>query len=130
MRKLTGQFEIANWEEKSFLDVPKPLKAHEAEISYKVSGDLDGMLNGKYIMIYLDDKTAQYIGALQFTGSYGEKEGSFFVQETGLFDNNTANTNWSIIAGSGTDGFAEITGEGRYAATDKVVSFELEVDGV
>lgn len=130
MRNLTGQFEIAKWEEKSFLKVPQPLKAHEADISYKVSGDLEGTLNGKYIMTYLDDITAQYVGALQFNGNLGDKEGSFFMQETGFFGNNTATTKWSIIAGSGIDGFAGITGEGSYTATDKIVSFELTVDGI
>ncbi len=130
MHNLTGQFEIAKWEEKSFLEVTQPLKAHEADISYKVSGDLKGMLDGKYVMIYLSETSAQYIGALQFKGSIGDKVGSFFMQETGRFGNNTANTKWTIIAGSGVDDFARITGGGSFSAIDKIVDFSLEVAGI
>lgn len=130
MRILAGEFTIAKWEEQSFMDTPLPAKANEANISYKVSGDLEGELRGKYIMIYNDDAQASYNGALQFAGTIGEQSGSFFIQETGKFADNVATTSWVIIKGSGTRDFKTISGTGRYSAKDRSVNFELEVEGV
>lgn len=130
MRILAGEFTIAKWEEKSFMEVNAPAKAHEASIVYDVSGDLNGKLSGKYVMIYQNDGQAQYCGALQFVGTIGEQQGSFFVQETGNFKDSVASTNWTIITGSGQEEFATIKGTGHYAARDKTVEFKLEVEGI
>lgn len=130
MRILAGEFTIAKWEEQSFMDTPLPAKANEASISYKVSGDLEGELRGKYIMIYNDDAQASYNGALQFAGTIGKQSGSFFIQETGIFEDNVATTSWVIIKGSGTRDFKTISGTGSYSAKDRSVNFELEVEGV
>jgi len=127
MHILAGEFTIAKWEEKSFQDVTAPAKAHEANIVYDVTGDLNGQLIGKYIMIYQNEKQASYCGALQFTGSIGEKSGTFFLQETGIFGDGIAQTNWTIIDGSGQGDFERIAGKGGYATADKTVKFELQL---
>ncbi|MCZ4273534.1 DUF3224 domain-containing protein [Maritalea porphyrae] len=130
MRILAGEFTIAKWEEKSFLEVSGPAKANEADIVYSVSGDLKGQLSGKYLLIYQNEQTASYCGALQFTGTIGGLEGTFFLQETGTFANDIAQTAWTIIKGSGQGDFAKIVGAGSYAATDRAVNFSLEVEGI
>jgi len=128
MRKLAGEFTIAKWEEKSFQNVEAPAKANVAEIIYNVSGDLTGTLTGKYILIYQDDKKASYCGALQFKGNIGDLRGTLFVQELGDFCNGIANTNWTILGGSGTKDFTDILGSGNYSATtDGAASFELNI---
>jgi len=128
MHILAGEFTIAKWEEKSFLEVVAPTKAHEAEIAYTVKGDLIGQLTGKYIMIYQNDNEAQYCGALQFIGSIGEKNGSFFMQETGVFGDGIAQTKWTIMGGSGQDDLCNIAGSGHYAAQGETVKFELQLE--
>lgn len=130
MHILAGEFTIAKWEEKSFQDVTAPAKAHEAEIIYDVTGDLIGQLAGKYILIYQNEKQASYCGALEFTGTIGERKGSFFLQETGTFGDDIAKTKWTIIRRSGQDDFANISGTGGYSAANRTVEFTLKVEGV
>ena len=130
MHILAGEFTIAKWDEKNFMEVAPPAKANEASIAYNVLGDLEGKLSGKYILIYNDDTHASYNGALQFTGKISEKSGSFFIQEIGMFEGSTATTNWTIIAGSGTDDFKTISGTGKYSTSEKSVNFTLEIEGI
>ena len=125
MRILAGQLTVAKWDEKSFMEIAEPRKAHEAIVSYKVTGDLEGKLSGKYIMIYIDNDHATYTGCLHFKGQSGD----FFIRETGAFEKGVATTRWEIIEGSATGEFAEIQGGGKYVAVGDKVNYELEVAG-
>ena len=130
MKILTGQLKVAKWDESAFLGVPTPQKAHEANITYKISGDLDGELTGKYVMIYTDDENASYAGAVRFEGQIGKKAGSFFLKEEGVFEKGIASTNWEVIRNSGTRDFSNIDGKGGFSARGHDVSYELKLSSL
>jgi hypothetical protein len=130
MRILSGQFSIAKWEEQTLIKRLAPQKLNEAEIAYDLQGDMVGTLSGKYLMAHENDKTATYIGILVFEGKIGAHSGQFALHEDGKFENDVANTKWTIISGSGTDDFAKITGKGGYAATSRTVDYTLEIEGI
>ena len=127
---LSGQIKVAKWDEKSFLETQAPTKAHEAELAYTASGDLEGKFEGKYLMIYADDDHASYVGTLKFKGTIGDKTGSFFVTETGRFENGVASTAWHIVPDSGSGSFKSLTGIGKYVAVGDKVNYEFEVEGL
>lgn len=129
MRILSGQFTVAKWEENSIVSRPEPQKLNEAIIEYTMKGDLIGSFKGKLLMAAQNEATATYVGILVFEGTIGEKRGQFAVRESGSFLEGVARSNWEIIARSGTGDFADLKGEGQYAASDSLVDYRLEVHG-
>lgn len=128
MPTLTGQFAVAKWDETSFREVSKPAKANHADIKYIVSGDMKGALHGKYVLVYQNDEHATYCGMHEFSGSIGERSGTFFLHENGTVKGSTVHAKWQVVAESGTGDFAGVTGKGNFIAHTQNVDFELALD--
>ena len=62
------------------------------------------------------------------TGSIGDKEGSFVLQDVGTFENGVAKGRWTILPGLGSGAFANIRGDGHFAALHENASYYLEVN--
>ncbi len=111
-----GTFEIQEWDEKTYQQLDGGGKLTEAKVTQKFTGDIQGEGKVIWLMAYPDPKTATFVGIQRVVGSIGGKKGSFLIQTIGDFDGKTAKGNWSLIAGSGTDELAGITGEGSFGA--------------
>jgi hypothetical protein len=111
-----GTFEIQDWDEKIYQQLDGGGKLTEAKVRQKFTGDIEGEGNVIWLMAYPDPKTATFVGIQRVVGSIGGKKGSFLIQTIGTFDGNTAQGDWSLIPGSGTDELTGISGEGTFGA--------------
>ena len=116
MAAAKGVFEIKNWDEKTYEELPNGGKLTEAKVTQQFTGDITGDGSVIWLMAYPEPKTAQFVGIQRIVGTIDGKKGSFVAETTGSFDGTIAKWRCSIIAGSGTDDLAGITGEGTFQA--------------
>ena len=111
-----GIFEIAGWDEKTYLELDGGGKLTEAKVTQKFTGDLVGEGSVIWLMAYTDKQTARFVGIQRIVATLEGKKGSFLVETTGDFDGKTAEGDWTVIPDSGTAGLAGISGEGSFGA--------------
>lgn len=130
MTKIKGQYQITDWQEASYYDVPAPAKATRAEIKLRFGSDKQNDMQGDadlvYLMSYVRDDLVYYSGFLYFTGTVGDQKGGFTLLDSGIYNESGATSGWIIAEGSGTGALAGISGKGRYASvSERLVAFEL-----
>lgn len=134
MTKIKGQYQITDWQEASYYDVPAPAKATRAEIKLSFGGDrpsdvqsdMQGEADLVYLMSYVRDDLVYYSGFLYFTGTLGGQSGGFTLLDSGVYNESGASSRWIIADGSGTGALAGISGEGSYTSvSERLVAFEL-----
>jgi hypothetical protein len=64
-------------------------------------------------MAYRDDGSANFVGLEQIVGSVAGRAGSFVLQHTGSYANQTVTGNVVVLPGSGTGELHGLRGEGR-----------------
>ncbi len=117
MRKITtGTFEIAAWDEKTFVELGPGAKLTEAKVTQRFTGGLTGDGSVVWVMCYVSEKSARFVGMQYVAGTLDGRTGAFVMETTGDFDGTTAKGRWSIVPGSGTGGLAGIAGEGGFEA--------------
>jgi hypothetical protein len=109
----TGTFKIESWDEEPH-DEGGGLA--RASVTQTFSGEISGAGRADWLMWYRADKTADFAGYLQVDGGIGDRSGSVVFQSTGAFDGKEAAGPVEIVAGSGTDELAGITGRGSFRA--------------
>ena len=131
--KATATFSPTKWDEKAYEQISPASKMTKASVEFTVKGELDGVALVEYLMYYsdYDDRdphkaTARYMSFTRFKGTLHGKTGSFVTEDRGQFAGGTATTESVIIAGSGTDALAGITGSAKSAATQHGSTYELE----
>jgi hypothetical protein len=107
----TGTFKIDSWDEQPYAD-----KLTRAQVKATYSGDLEGQGETEWLMCYREDKTADFVGFQRIVGRIGGRSGSFVFQSRGAFDGKEAAGPLEIVAGSGTDELAGISGTGTLSA--------------
>jgi hypothetical protein len=111
-----GTFQVQDWDEKTIASLGPGAKLSEAKVTQKFAGDLGGDGSVIWLMCYVNEKSAQFVGMQRVTGTLGDKTGGFVMETAGEFDGKVAKGHWSIVSGSGTDGLAGIEGEGSFEA--------------
>jgi len=76
-----------------------------------IAMEVDGRL-----MAYRPDATADYVGLQRITGTLAGRSGTFVLSTVGTFDGQEASGTWTVLAGSGTDELAGLTGTGTFSA--------------
>jgi len=115
-KRAKGMFEIQNWDEKTIAQLGPGAKLTEAKVTQKFSGDLGGDGTVVWVMCYVSEKSARFVGMQRVAGTLGDRTGSFVMETDGEFDGEMARWHASVVPGSGTDGLAGIEGEGRFEA--------------
>jgi hypothetical protein len=116
MTTYTGEFSIAAWDEDTYAEPGPERKLTEAKVSQEFTGDVSGSGEVRFLMCYDPDGTAQFVGLQKIDGTIEGRTGGFVLQTIGQFDGQVATATWTVIPGSGTDGLAGISGEGRFRA--------------
>ena len=129
MTRARGEFQVASWNEEPYEESNDGRKLTRAEVAQTFSGDIDGEGAVQWLMSYRPDGTAHFVGLQRITGSIGDRSGSFVLESTGEFDGKVAAGPWTILDGTGTDGFDGIRGSGTFEAPlGGTPSFELDYD--
>ncbi len=111
-----GSFEIAGWDERTTAQLGPGAKLTEAKVTQKFTGDLGGDGSVTWLMCYVNEKSARFVGLQRVVGTLGDRTGGFIMTTDGAYDGTTAKGHWSIVPGSGTDGLEGIEGEGSFEA--------------
>jgi Protein of unknown function (DUF3224) len=111
------RLEITSWDEKPYRELPDGQKFTRADVALTGSaGDL-ASASFESLMFYRADGTASYVTLMHVTGTLGGRSGSFVLQGEGTFDGKAARGESRVVPGSGTDGFAGITGTAESVST-------------
>ena len=116
MATASATFQISGWDEDVYAELGPSAKLSRAEVGQTFSGDIEGEGSVTWLMAYTSEESAEYVGLQRVTGTLGGAEGSFLLTTQGAYDGAVAEGTWTVVAGSGTDGLAGLTGSGTFRA--------------
>lgn len=132
--RLYGTYTPAKWNEKTIEAIEDRMKLTRVSAEFVFEGDIEGLAKVEYLMFYssfdpedMHSSQAQYVGQIRIIGKLKGKSGSFVVNDAGSFVRGVANSELSIIPGSGTGELTGISGVGEYSADQKGSTWEMEV---
>ncbi len=126
MTKARGEFTVTGWREETYAE-REPGKLTRAGGEQSFSGAVTGSGSVEWLMCYREDGTATYVGMQQIEGTLGGKKGSFVLTAVGAFNGTTSDGEWQVVAGSGRDDLAGISGNGSFnAGPGPQATFELD----
>jgi uncharacterized protein DUF3224 len=111
----SGEFTVTGGEEEAYRE-RDPGKLTRAGGTQEFSGDIEGTGRVEWLMCYLADGTAEYVGMQEIEGAVQGRKGSFVATAAGRFDGKQSEGRWAVVAGSGTGELAGITGTGGFSA--------------
>jgi Protein of unknown function (DUF3224) len=119
-RQATGSYTITSWDEKTWdgkpwNEVPGSKVTH-SKVRQTFSGGIEGQAICQQLVAYSSDTYASFVGLHQVTGSVEGRSGSFVLQSSGIYTDNTARVTWFVVPGSGTGELAGLSGQGSYTA--------------
>ena len=124
-----ARFEVQSWDENTYEELDGDAKLTRASVGQGFTGDLEGDGSVEWLMCYREDKTADFVGLQRFVGRLGGRSGSFVMQTHGSFDGAEAKGSLAVVARSGTEELAGITGTGAFAAPlGSTASVDLDYD--
>ena len=126
----TSTFSLKRWDEHPYDEPNGAPKLTRASVTYAFEGEMSGEGRLEYLMAYLPDASALFVGFQRFVGRIGSREGSFVFKHGGRFANGVASDTWSVLAGSGTGGLVGITGQVEFSAGHQdryEIIFEYEI---
>lgn len=131
MATVTGTFEVTSMNEDTYQALEGNAKLTRANGTQRFTGDIEGEGSVEWLMCYLPDRTARFVGLQRIVGSIGERSGGFVLEASGEHDGTQSKGTWKIIAGSGTGGLSGIRGEGSFHApggpeASHSLAYELE----
>lgn len=127
-KQASGKFMIKSWEEKAYLEIDGGGKLTQASVTQKFEGEIEGDGSVEYLMAYVGDGTASFVGFNRVVGQLGGKKGSFILQCNGIFEKGVAKSEWFVVRGSGTEQLKGLRGKGGYTATHDTVTLTLEYE--
>ena len=112
----TSTFSLKRWDEQPYDETDGAPKLTRATVVYGFEGEMSGEGHLEYLMTYLPDASALFVGFQRFVGRVGSRDGSFVFKHGGRFANGIASDTWSVVAGSGTGALRGITGQIEFSA--------------
>jgi hypothetical protein len=126
----TSRFALKRWDEKPYDESDGAPKLTRASVLYAFEGELAGEGRLEYLMTYLPDATAVFVGYQRFVGRVGAREGSFIFRHGGRFADGIASDTWTVVEGSGTGALTGIRGQVEFSAAHQdayEIIFEYDV---
>jgi Protein of unknown function (DUF3224) len=119
-RRATGTYAIKSWDEKTWdgkpwNEVPGSKVTHSI-VTQTFTGGIEGEAICQQLVAYSGDTYASFVGLHHVTGSVDGHSGSFVLQSSGTYTDNTAHVTWFVVPGSGTGELAGLSGQGSYTA--------------
>ncbi|HJU72540.1 MAG TPA: DUF3224 domain-containing protein [Gemmatimonadaceae bacterium] len=110
-----ARFTIKSWDEKPYSEGPDLPKLTRASVAKVFTGDIEGEGQVEYLMMYRSDGSAAFVGLERIVGRIGEKEGTFVLQRTGVFEHGQAKETYSVVHDSATGQLRGLRGDGGSA---------------
>ena len=114
MRKTaSARFAIKSWDEKPYSEGADLPKLTRASVTKTFTGDVEGVGQVEYLMMYRADGSAAFVGLERITGQLGGRNGSFVLERSGVFENGLAKETYTVVPGSGTGELSGLVGDGK-----------------
>jgi hypothetical protein len=110
-----ARFAIKSWDEKPYSERSNEPKLTRASVTKSYTGDIEGEAQVEYLMMYRSDGSAAFVGLERVVGRIGDKNGTFVLQRTGVFETGIAKESYSVIPGSATGDLRGLKGDGSTA---------------
>jgi hypothetical protein len=115
-----GSYTVKSWDEKTWdgkpwNEVPGSKLTH-SKVTQTFTGGIEGEAICQQLVAYSGDTYASFVGLHHVTGSVDGRSGSFVLQSSGIYTDNTARVTWFVVPGSGTGELAGLSGQGSYTA--------------
>jgi hypothetical protein len=111
----SARFAIKSWDEKPYSEGENLPKLTRASVTKTYTGDIVGEGQVEYLMMYRGDGSAAFVGLERVVGRIAERNGSFVLQRTGVFEGGQAKESYSVIPGSGSGELQGLGGDGTTA---------------
>ena len=98
--QLEATFEIAGWDEKPYHEWEGG-KLTRASVKATYAGGIEGESIVEYLMSYGSDGAVVYVGIERINGVAGEKQGGLVLRHIGTFTDGAANSELTVVGGSG-----------------------------
>ena len=108
----SARFAIKSWDEKPYSEGPDLPKLTRASVTKTFTGDVEGVGQVEYLMMYRADGSAAFVGLERVTGRIGGRSGSFVLERSGVFENGLAKEAYTVVPGSGTGELGGLVGDG------------------
>lgn len=108
-------FRITNWDEAPYDEVVGGPKLSRAHVTKSYEGDIEGLGTLEYLLVYLDDGSASFVGFERVVGSIGGRSGGLVLHHAGTFRGGEARTDIAVVAGSGTGELRGLRGGASFA---------------
>lgn len=129
MTTAIGTFEVQPGKEDAIEEPADGLRVTHASGAQRFSGDIVGDGTIDWLMCYLPDKTARYVGLQRITGTIDGRRGSLVLEAVGGHDGTGSASTLTVIDGTGTGELAGIRGTGDFEAKGgKTVSYRLDYE--
>src|SRR5690242_13885895 len=96
VKKATGGFEIASWDEDTYEELGEGARLARASVTQKFTGDVTGDGSVEWLMAYRADGTAYFVGLQLVRGSIEGNDGAFVLETHGDFDGKVASWSASV----------------------------------
>jgi hypothetical protein len=116
MTDASGTFEVSGWDEETVHEREGDVKLTRVSGTQRFSGDIEGDGSVEWLMCYMPDGAARFVGLQRISGAIGDRRGSFVVESSGDHDGARSKGIWTVVDGSGTGDFAGISGAGGFEA--------------
>lgn len=83
-----------------------------ASLSEDFTGGMEGVGIANHLILTAPDGCLHFSGMERFTGKLAGRSGSFVFQNSGELKDGVLQAEWIVIPGSGTEGFAGLSGTG------------------
>jgi hypothetical protein len=126
-----GTLKVADWNE---ADVTGHI--FRVSAAFTTEGEITGSIRVEYMMYTMRgevggetaaDSTA-YRGFLVFRGEINGKSGTFAMADAGIYTEKGPESRFTVLPGTGTDGFKGIAGYGKYFPNKEVIGIEMELE--
>ncbi len=107
-----GTFEVKSWDEQPYNESEGQPKFTRADAVFAYHGDLEGEGRVTYLMCYVSDTSAYFLGQERVTGTLGGRSGSFVLQHTGTYNAGALKDTLTVIPGSATGELGGLEGTG------------------
>ena len=114
--RLAAKFDVEKWDESPFDDRSDAPKLTRAVVTKQYSGDIEGSSTTEWLMTYLEDGSAQFVGLERISGSINGREGSFVLRHVGSFKDGAAKGDLDVIDGAGSGALRTAAGDGQFLA--------------
>ncbi|MFT2092781.1 DUF3224 domain-containing protein [Paraglaciecola sp. 2405UD69-4] len=97
MPKLTGVFQINDWQETTKQQIDDKLKCNLASVKLTYTGDIKGTSELQYLLQYQQDGSANFVGFETIDAELDDGSGLIVLRHLGQFKQGVASSEFEVI---------------------------------